>query len=31
VDLKSLPKVMAHRERMSERPAVRKVLAVEQA
>jgi glutathione S-transferase len=31
VDLKPLPKVMAHRERMSERPAVRKVLAVEQA
>src|SRR6516164_6284927 len=27
VDLKTLPKVMAHRQRMSERPAVRKVMA----
>jgi len=31
VDMKTLPKVMAHRKRMSERPAVLKVLAVEQA
>ena len=31
VDLKTLPKVMAHRQRMSERPAVLKVLAQEQA
>src|SRR5215475_7049978 len=31
VDMKGLPKVMAHRKRMSERPAVLKVLAEEQA
>ena len=31
VDMKTLPKVMAHRKRMSERPAVLKVLATEQA
>ena len=31
VDLSTLPKVMAHRQRMSERPAVKKVLAEEQA
>ena len=31
VDMKTLPKVMAHRKRMSERPAVLKVLAEEQA
>ena len=30
VDLSTLPKVMAHRQRMSERPAVQKVLAEEQ-
>jgi glutathione S-transferase len=30
VDMKTLPKVMAHRKRMSERPAVLKVLAEEQ-
>lgn len=30
VDIKRLPKVRAHRQRMSERPAVRKVLAEEQ-
>ena len=29
VDLSALPKVMAHRQRMAERPAVRKVLAEE--
>ena len=29
VDLSTLPKVMAHRQRMSERPAVKKVLAEE--
>ena len=29
--MKTLPKVMAHRKRMSERPAVLKVLAEEQA
>ena len=29
VDLSTLPKVAAHRKRMSERPAVRKVLAEE--
>ena len=31
VDLSTLPRVMAHRQRMSERPAVKKVLAEEQA
>jgi glutathione S-transferase len=31
VDMKTLPKVMAHRKRMSERPAVLRVLAEEQA
>ena len=31
VDLSTLPWVMAHRQRMSERPAVKKVLAEEQA
>jgi glutathione S-transferase len=31
VDLSTLPNVMAHRQRMSERPAVKKVLAEEQA
>src|ERR1700704_4023177 len=31
VDLSTLPKVMDHRRRMSERPAVKKVLAEEQA
>jgi len=31
VDLAKLPKVTAHRQRMSERPAVREVLAVEKA
>ena len=30
VDMKTLPKVMAHRKRMSERAAVLRVLAVEQ-
>ena len=31
VDLAALPKVMAHRKRMQERPAVRKVMEVEKA
>ncbi|MEH2567538.1 glutathione S-transferase family protein [Bradyrhizobium sp. AZCC 2289] len=31
VDLSTLPRVMAHRQRMSERPAVKKVVAEEQA
>jgi glutathione S-transferase len=31
VDLSTLPRVMAHRQRMSDRPAVKKVLAEEQA
>jgi glutathione S-transferase len=31
VDLSTLPKVIEHRNRMSERPAVRKVLAEELA
>ena len=31
VDLAALPKVMAHRKRMQERPAVRKVMEVERA
>ena len=31
VDLATLPKVAAHRKRMSERPAVQKVLAEEKA
>jgi glutathione S-transferase len=31
VDMAKLPKVTAHRQRMSERPAVQQVLAVEKA